>query len=946
MPLFVFGQRNEWWHKKLDFSDNNQDKIDYLNDVAIRLYQSENYSLAIKAGKKTIKLSNKYFKKDNITPMYYSNLASYYSAKGNINKAERIGTEAVRLFEKYGNPNDPAYAICLHNLADCHNKLGHLEDAIDYISQSVKIYENIQNQSLRLDYYAALRDQTYYYGLFGNYVDAIKVGEKAMTFYKKYFDERNPDYLNLMLSIANYKRTLGNYYDAIRLFERALNLAYRTEEAFDHYLTALMLLGDCNYLIGNYEMAISQGLLMLAFEKLTQGTQSNDYLEALNSLSLYYNANNNRTEAMKLQKQALEILSKKRGKNTLKTYGIANNNMSGFYYENGEIDSAIMHAKKAEKLYRKIPSLDYSIYGQPLQNLSVYYYEVNKIRKSVRYAKRGTYYYSRFYGDNHPDYFLSIRNLAVLYFLIGKYDKACSLLYESYNKTSRYILTNFATITYNERSMLWTKYSDFFESTLPYVANEKNDDSLCAIAYNALLLSKGLTLNSEIEIHNLIENSNDTALQNSYRKIKNDLVKLDIICQQPPNKRKVDVNLLRNKITKDEIALVEKSKTLGDYTRNLSLNFKDIQNNLSDNDLAIEFANIKTQNSNRYLAFVLKKGMTTPKVVNLFEMADFKVISSNDYYTTSNLYNLIWKPLQPYLTNIKNVYFSPSGILHTIGIEYLHDNEGNVFSDKYNVFRLSSTRELALPKISNPNKKAATFGGIQYDNESTNNGNGVMYLVGTKKESEAVASLLRSADYEVFAQSDTAATEESFKNLSGQGIKILHISTHGFYQSEVDMASIGLGFLPNGALNKEDRSLDCSGLLFAGANAALDSVSRSAIPYGNDDGILTAKEISRLDFKGLDLVILSACQTGLGEVTGEGVFGLQRGFKKAGAQTIIMSLWDVDDYATRLLMVQFFKGLTEGLSKREAFQSAIDYVKSKNDDPKYWAAFVMVDGVE
>ncbi|MCR4560557.1 MAG: CHAT domain-containing protein, partial [Bacteroidales bacterium] len=105
-----------------------------------------------------------------------------------------------------------------------------------------------------------------------------------------------------------------------------------------------------------------------------------------------------------------------------------------------------------------------------------------------------------------------------------------------------------------------------------------------------------------------------------------------------------------------------------------------------------------------------------------------------------------------------------------------------------------------------------------------------------------------------------------------------------------------------------------------------------------------AKEISRLDFQGLDLVVLSACQTGLGEVTGEGVFGLQRGFKKAGAQTIIMSLWEVDDYATRLLMTEFFKGLTAGKTKREAFLSALDFVKAKNSDPKYWAAFVMVDG--
>ncbi|MBQ1697515.1 MAG: CHAT domain-containing protein, partial [Bacteroidales bacterium] len=142
----------------------------------------------------------------------------------------------------------------------------------------------------------------------------------------------------------------------------------------------------------------------------------------------------------------------------------------------------------------------------------------------------------------------------------------------------------------------------------------------------------------------------------------------------------------------------------------------------------------------------------------------------------------------------------------------------------------------------------------------------------------------------------------------------------------------------------EDRSLSCSGLLFAGVNSTLDPKRNKEIPEGLDDGVLTAKEISRLDFKGLDLVVLSACQTGLGAVTGEGVFGLQRGFKKAGAQTIIMSLWKVFDESTQLLMTEFFKNLTAGQSKRAAFIAAQKTVREQYPDPEHWAAFVMVDG--
>ena len=131
----------------------------------------------------------------------------------------------------------------------------------------------------------------------------------------------------------------------------------------------------------------------------------------------------------------------------------------------------------------------------------------------------------------------------------------------------------------------------------------------------------------------------------------------------------------------------------------------------------------------------------------------------------------------------------------------------------------------------------------------------------------------------------------------------------------------------------------------AGAASAIDPKKRKNIPEGVDDGVLTAKEISRLDFQGLDLVVLSACQTGLGAITGEGVFGLQRGFKKAGAQTIIMSLWKVDDAATKDLMTDFYKNLMNGMSKRESFMKSQEMLRVKYQDPKKWAAFIMVDGL-
>ena len=135
-----------------------------------------------------------------------------------------------------------------------------------------------------------------------------------------------------------------------------------------------------------------------------------------------------------------------------------------------------------------------------------------------------------------------------------------------------------------------------------------------------------------------------------------------------------------------------------------------------------------------------------------------------------------------------------------------------------------------------------------------------------------------------------------------------------------------------------------SGLLLAGANT---SIRGAQLPKNTEDGILTAEEISQLDFRGMDLVVMSACQTGLGDITGDGVFGLQRGFKKAGANTLLMSLWKVDDTATHILMDNFYKNLTAGKSKHDAFIAAQQHLRTteegKFNNPRFWAAFILLD---
>lgn len=369
----------------------------------------------------------------------------------------------------------------------------------------------------------------------------------------------------------------------------------------------------------------------------------------------------------------------------------------------------------------------------------------------------------------------------------------------------------------------------------------------------------------------------------------------------------------------------------------------------------------------------LKKGYDSPRMIELFEAKQLSAIDPVDYYDTPEISNLVWRPLEEELSDVKNIYFAPAGEFYNIAIESLRDfdGEGYVF-DRWTLYRLSSTRELALIKEDKNDTNVALFGGIKYDAEDfafeqnpTEDYNNYYattrslpdsiglraskgYLWRTLIEVEQIDSLYSHRSIPAQLYTGLVGSETSLKRLSGKKLSNLHISTHGFYWSESEVNSDEdlhhLKFLHQDDTPRlvEDKAMTRSGLLFAGANAVLQG---EEIPEGCDDGILTAQEIAALDFRGLDLLVLSACQTGLGEIKGDGVFGLQRGFKKAGAQSIVMSLWEVPDEATQILMTEFYENYLSGKSKRESLLNAQKVVRESRgfEHPENWAGFILLD---
>ncbi|MCC8145787.1 MAG: CHAT domain-containing protein, partial [Bacteroidales bacterium] len=336
------------------------------------------------------------------------------------------------------------------------------------------------------------------------------------------------------------------------------------------------------------------------------------------------------------------------------------------------------------------------------------------------------------------------------------------------------------------------------------------------------------------------------------------------------------------------------------------------------------------------------------------------------------LYTLLWNPIDSYLDNITEIYLSPSGLLNTIPFASIKD-KGEYISDKYIIHNLLSSKDIILLKNDSTqpsNKNAILLGGADFglpiaeldksmDMDSDKDalrsllidyqvqrGQGFDYLPGSKQEVEKISKILLKQNWKVLSFIDKNATESHLKSsLEQDSPSLLHISTHGYYFPYVKESDYNNRLSESSESNKfykqSDNPLIRSGLLLSGANHTWNGQKQLE---NTDDGILTADEISNLNLMNTDLVVLSACETGLGDVNySEGVYGLQRAFRLAGAKSMIVSLWKVSDKDALEFMVEFYQQWAIYKNKKEAFDKAQTKMRKKYNEVKRWAGFILIE---
>jgi CHAT domain-containing protein/Tfp pilus assembly protein PilF len=640
---------------------------------------------------------------------------------------------------------------------------------------------------------------------------------------------------------------------------------------------------------------------------------------------------------------------------------------------------------EAEKFYReKEPfSADTSLQstlkrielnGNPFLRLSVLS-ALGSVKNSMKEYNEGSEMFQRvisFIDSTNFDQFefkvFAYNGIAFSYEGLQDYDLALKYYHKASDALKEQIQTQMSFFSESDRTQYLESVQSFFDSPGSFALKVKDKiPEMCTLIYDNCLFLKGSQLSGTRNMLEAIRKESDKKIAESYsqwQKLRNILAFQYTL---PFDKRALDLHNIEERANELERELIKSSNAFAIEKEKLAINWKRVRDKLSTNEAAIEFISFNKDNSDGtpytiYCALVLRPQFEYPKLVYLTETNSLfdhlkRELNENNtsqiyrIYESELTYELIWKPLDSLLVGAETVYYSPVGLLHTVSFAAIRLPDNRYLSDKYQLNLVTSTRQIVFPysdfRLSNISS-AALFGGIYYANNQSESSNSfeaintnrykVSYLKGTLTEILEVEEILRNNGIHLTTFKESDATEASFvKEVSGKGVDIIHVSTHGIYFRELKNHGENFGYGEQ-VLRHAENPFFRSVLLMAGVN---DSWNRDPPIEGKDDGFLTAYEVANTDLSKTKLAVLSACETGLGDIKGtEGVYGLQRAFKIAGVDFVIMSLWEVPDKQTTELMKTFYENWASGIGIKEAFYNAQSFMRKKYD-PYLWAAFVL-----
>ena len=936
--------------KTLRIRQNNfgLDKIDiaksliHLSDL---YYEQEKYKEAEPLCKKALeirKLSLGEKNADYVNTL--GKLASIYLKESKYSEAEKLYLQGLVIKKEIFGENDPSYLLSLNNITSLYTTQGKYLEAEKYLLKILEIKKVTSSENSQ-DYIDSLNNLAINYFNQGKYFEADIQYKKLINLSEEVLGKQNSKYASYLNNFAELKRIQKQYDKAEELYKECINI----------------------------------------FKEINQ-LDNEVYFISLSNLAILNVEKKNINEA---ESQFFKNIdwAKKKFKDNPNYYATSLQNIGAFYTYIGKYTDALNYITKSTEIRKNILGEKHPLYALSLDNLASINSTLGYFSKSLTYNLKSLVIRKEVLGIKHPDYISSLSSIAENYQDLDLNDNAKDYYDEYLNAKQEKIFQDFYSLTSTEIINFETFDKINLIRPFTFVAqNSKKYPSLNLDLFNEELLFKKITLIKQERIKNSIQKSNNIFLQKKYEKFIENKRLITRCNELPLNEKPKDFNILLEQTEKIEKELIIESNSFSEYKKGMTISFIDLKNKLKNKEVAIDLVSFRYYNKTStdsivYAAFIVKKDSKFPKFIPLFDEKQLEFLLSRNksqqdsdridkQYKDKAISDLVLKPLEKELEGVTTIYLSPSGLGHQIDFAALPINESQSLGEKYKLHILNAPSELIYyneAKINTKNKpEILLYGGIDYAksnakektettvadvseeflNNKTRSGiKGFDYIDGTNKEVNQIQQKATQNGFKSTLLNENTATEESIKALDGRITPyVLHLATHGFFfpdQQQKELPKNIMDFEGKAKVYKTaDDPMMRSGLVFAGVNNFWSKTNENNTI---EDGILTASEISNLDLSACQLVVLSACKTGLGEVKGsEGVFGLQRAFKMAGVKNIIMSLWKVPDTQTAELFDIFYSECFEGKTIHEAFQSAQSQMKAKYS-PYYWAGFVLLE---
>jgi len=909
--------------KPLLLSNLLQNKANILNDYDDfeKFYEIEKlYLKTIEIRKEVLGDNHSEYAKALINlGKFYQTVGNYKSAKINISKGYEI------LNSNYGI-NFIGLANAISGLSSLDLELDDFQEASKLLNNEIAIF--ISNNAENTLEFAGVKSRlAYFYWSIRDYKNAILEFENSIEIYITLFSEDHSFVIQEKLALAQLYAEIGNITKAKEI---VTPIASIDESSVDYTFE--------NYFDGNYcliELNHQQELSKAVYEdelRLLKKIEKSDF-------------NGTNRHASLLEKLA----------------------MSEFH--EGNIESAL-------KRLRKINSINIDQYGaghtkvaESFHLISQAYFTLGRLDSAEFYLKKAYTIKVNVYGASNPNTSDVLKDLAYLELKKGNAEKG-DVLFRDFIKIEE---DNFLKtyLVLNETGMLEYKNNienstrRYFDLRIP--KNDSINSGTIIELYESWQSCNGINYSFNLRLKNLVESSNDSTVINTYHAIKNEMAKRTKWIGFSVESRKnlkcnidsldIKIQSLERKLYASlDIKLSQLSPIDNDQVFSL----------IDSNSIYINISELNPANGN-YLFSIYSSSTPQPILINsIIDLKEISGVTQNYEEENSLLYDLLWKHLESFTNGIKRIYISSEGIYSQLNLSTIYNAKANKFLfEKHEIVVFDNLRSFVAIKTRKKNESfgsaSSLYGYPNYNSNEdfssininqleskrdlskiwidslTRGGLKATPLPATKIEVENISLTFKSKGWQVNSFLADHASETNIKKEVSP--RVLHVATHGYFFEDIPLDTLDNRFLGMDRNRVVQDPMLRSGLLFTGANRTLQGEESKG-----ENGMLSAAEASLLDLRETELVVLSACETGKGEVkNSEGVYGLRKAFADAGAKNIIMSLWKVDDKVTQEFMTRFYEiWLNEKTSIREAFNRSQLEIKAEYPQPYYWGAFILV----